>query len=179
MTGRNDMETRDVDRAAVFVRDSFVWDAHSGFESRPDARLEQLKKWKNSGVSYLSVNVGYDVRPWTNTINTLASFRRQIHLLREEYLLVETVNDIDRAIKDNKLGITFDIEGMESLDGNVDLVSFYYGLGVRQMLFAYNLNNRAGGGCHDEDVRLTQFGRDVVHEMNQVGMLVDLSLIHI
>ena len=158
-----------------FIGKAFVWDAHSGFESRPDARLEKLEKWQKAGVSYLSVNVGYDVRPWKNTIDTLASFRRQIDSLKDRYMLVQTVRDIDRAKEQHRLSITFDIEGMESLDGNVDMVSLYYDLGVRQMLFAYNLNNRAGGGCHDQDAGLTEFGRDVVRQMNNVGMVVDCS----
>jgi len=43
------------------------------------------------------------------------------------------------------------------------------------MLFAYNRNNLAGGGCHDEDMGLTAFGREVIGEMNRVGMVVDCS----
>ena len=43
------------------------------------------------------------------------------------------------------------------------------------MLFAYNLNNRMGGGCHDADTGLTDLGRAVIREMNRVGMLVDCS----
>ena len=152
-----------------------VWDSHSGFESRPNARLKQLEKWREAGVSYLSVNVGYDVRPWQNTVNTLASFRTQLNTMSDDYLLAKSVKDIDRARAEGKLAISFDIEGMESLNGNTDMVSLYYDLGVRQMLFAYNLNNRAGGGCHDKDVGLTEFGRDVIKHMNHVGMLVDCS----
>lgn len=55
------------------------------------------------------------------------------------------------------------------------MVSLYYQLGVRQMLVAYNRNNLAGGGCHDEDHGLTDFGRKVIREMNRVGMVLDCS----
>ena len=64
---------------------------------------------------------------------------------------------------------------MNALNGDVAMVGFYHRLGVRQMLFAYNRNNAAGGGCHDEDIGLTPFGRAVVAEMNRVGMTVDAS----
>jgi membrane dipeptidase len=43
------------------------------------------------------------------------------------------------------------------------------------MLTAYNINNLAGGGCHDKDTGLKEFGRRVIAEMNRVGMLVDCS----
>ena len=73
------------------------------------------------------------------------------------------------------MAVTFDLEGMNALDGSVDMVSLYYALGVRQMLVAYNRNNQAGGGCHDTDAGLTAFGRAVISEMNRVGMLIDCS----
>jgi membrane dipeptidase len=161
--------------AAQIYADAVVWDDHAGFESRPDADLAQLRDWQDAGVTYLSVNVGFDVRPWDNTVKTLAAFRRQIAGEPERFVLVERVADVRRAKADGKLAITFDIEGMESLDGEVDMVSTYYDLGVRHMLFAYNRNNRAGAGCQDEDVGLTDFGRAVVREMNRVGMVVDCS----
>ena len=71
---------------------------------------------------------------------------------------MRTTADIKRARKDGKLAIAFDLEGMNSLNGDVNMVSLYYDLGVRQMLFAYNLNNLAGGGCHDGNVGLTPSG---------------------
>src|SRR3982074_1552041 len=55
------------------------------------------------------------------------------------------------------------------------MVSLYYDLGVRWMLFAYNLNNALAGGCQDNDGGLTDFGRQVLREMERVGMVVCAS----
>jgi len=115
------------------------------------------------------------VRPWDNTIKTLASFHRQLAGMSDKYVIVKTVEDIASAKAAGKLAVTFDIEGMESLNDSLDMVSMYYDLGVKHMLFAYNLNNKAGGGCHDTDIGLSTFGRNVVEEMNRVGMVVDCS----
>ena len=161
--------------AAALHADALVWDDHSGFEPSPLADLDQLGRWRDSGVDYLSVNVGYDVMTWQDTIKTLADFRRRIGLRPDRYLLVETADDVLRAKERGLLGITFDLEGMDALHDDVAMVGFYHQLGVRQMLFAYNRDNSAGDGCHGADVGLTPFGRAVVTEMNRVGMVVDAS----
>src|SRR5262249_49384447 len=84
-------------------------------------------------------------------------------------------SDIPAARRAGKMAIGFDIEGMNALDGDAFMVSLYYRLGVRQMLFAYNRNNLAGGGCHDDDHGLTGFCRRGNAESNRTGMLVDCS----
>jgi len=161
--------------AAALHADALVWDDHSGFEPSPLADLDQLERWRASGVDYLSVNVGYDVMTWQETIRTLADFRRRLALRPDRCLLVETVDDVLAAKASGRLAITFDLEGMNALNDDLAMVAFYHRLGVRQMLFAYNLNNSAGRGCHGGDVGLTDFGRAVVAEMNRVGMVVDVS----
>ena len=166
------IETHD---SARLHADALVWDDHSGFEPSPLADLDQLERWRASGVDYLSVNVGYDLMTWQATIRTLADFRRRIGLRPDRYLLVATADDVMGARERGLLGITFDLEGMNALNDDLAMVGFYHGLGVRQMLFAYNRNNSVGGGCHDEDLGLTEFGRAVVAEMNRVGMVVDAS----
>jgi membrane dipeptidase len=163
------------ERAAKLYAKALVWDDHSGFEPHPKAELANLRRWKDAGVHYLSVDVGYDVIDWRTSLATLAAFRTWIQKHPEDYRLVKTVADIRKARRDGKLAIAFDLEGMNALDGDVNMVGAYHELGVRQMLFAYNLNNKAGGGCHDQDVGLTPFGREVIAEMNRVGMIVDCS----
>jgi membrane dipeptidase len=151
-----------------------IWDAHAGFELKSVDDLETLAVWKDSGVKFLSVNVGYDVNPWTDTVKALSLARAWIDKT-DGYRLVSNVQELDEAVASSEMAVAFDIEGMNALDQSVDMVRFYYDLGVRQMVFAYNINNAAGGGCHDADVGLTEFGRAVVAEMNAVGMLVDCS----
>jgi membrane dipeptidase len=155
--------------------DAIVWDTHACFPLKPDSDLTELKRYQNSGVNFVSLNIGMDMDSFENVIQVLARFRNYIAAHPEEYVLARTVKDILHAKESGQLAIAFDLEGSDPLLGNVNLVSFYYDLGVRQMLLAYNKDNRASGGCMEGNVGLTDFGRDVIREMNRVGMLVDVS----
>ena len=161
--------------AQRFFRAALIWDNHSGFGPSPKIDLEILEKWRRAGVNYLSVDVGYDALTWQQTVKNIGAFLTWLEKNPERFLLVRRAEDILKAKQQGKMAITFDIEGMNALDGESYMVSLYYRLGVRQMLVAYNRNNLAGGGCHDDDRGLTAFGRQVIAEMNRVGMLVDCS----
>ena len=163
------------EKARRLYAESLVWDDHSGFDPDPRVDLACLEQWKRAGINYLSVNVGYDVVEWRRSLRTVAAYRAWVQQHADGYLLVERAGDVERAKREGKLAVTFDLEGMNALDGDVNMVGAYYALGVRQMLFAYNRNNLAGGGCHDVDVGLSDFGRAVIREMNRVGMVVDCS----
>ncbi|MEM7426831.1 MAG: membrane dipeptidase [Pseudomonadota bacterium] len=153
-----------------------IWDDHCGFEMNPDLPLaEMIRPWRDAGVDYLSLNVYYDPQPSTAAIENIAALRRRLEAEVPYCRLVSTTADIDRARAEGKMAITFDIEGMNALNGRIDLIGTYYDLGVRHMLFAYNKNNLAGSGCHDQDTGLTTFGREVIAEMNRVGMVVDCT----
>ena len=157
------------------LAESLVWDAHAGVFPSPEVDLSLLDEWRDANVDYLSINVGFDVMNWQDTLATLAAYRRFVLAQDDRYVLAGTVEDIDSARAAGKLAVSFDIEGMNALNGDLNMVALYHALGVRQMLFAYNLNNAAAGGCHDDDTGLTEFGAQVVREMNRVGMLVDCS----
>ncbi|MGC4250230.1 MAG: membrane dipeptidase [Sphingobium sp.] len=161
--------------AQTLIDSSLVWDTHAGFMPDPAADLDNLSIWSDAGVDYLSINVGFDLMPWQDSVRTLANFRHRILAQPERYRLVGTAAEVHAAAADGRLAVTFDLEGMVALDERIEMVEFYYHLGVRQMHFAYNRNSPAGGGCHDEDCGLTAFGRNVVDEMNRLGMFVDVS----
>jgi len=151
-----------------------MWDNHGGFGYQGPQDIDMLDLWRAAGVNYLSVNVGYDAVPWQTTVRAIADYTRRIEM-RTDMVLCQTLAQVKKAWSAGKMALTYDIEGMGALNGDLSMVEFYYRQGVRQMLIAYNLNNDAGGGCHDEDQGLTEFGRAVIGEMNRVGMVVDCA----
>ncbi len=155
--------------------DAFVWDAHAGVFPDPGVDLAILEDWRRDGVNYISMNVGFDVLDHQQTMSVLAHYRRYVLQNSDKYVLASTLDDIREAEQSGRLAVSFDIEGMNALNGDVDMVDVYHALGVRQMLFAYNLGNLAAGGCHDENTGLTDFGKAVVRRMNDLGVLVDCS----
>jgi len=154
---------------------SLIWDTHACFPLNPNSDLTELKRYKDSGVNFVSLNIGMDMDAFENVIQVTARFRNYIASHSDEYVLALTVKDIQDAKATNRLAIAFDLEGSDPLLGNLNMVSFYYDLGVRQMLLAYNKDNRVSGGCMEGHIGLTDFGKDVIHEMNRVGMVVDVS----
>ena len=154
---------------------SLIWEQHTCLPLRPDASIEPLKRYRDAGATFVSVNVGMDSTPLELVIRVLAGYASQI-AADDELLQVHTIDDVDEAAATGRLGVAFDLEGTEPLGGQVSLLETLAGLGVRTMLIAYNLRNRAGGGCHDDpSIGLTHFGRDLVAEMNRVGVIVDAS----
>ncbi|NOU89332.1 membrane dipeptidase [Paenibacillus sp. LMG 31460] len=162
-------------QAKNLLRDALVWDAHAGFGPTVEVDLNELSHWTNANVDFLSINVGFDVIPWEETIRNLAAFRHWLEQRPDRFVLVEHTGDILRAKSEGKLAIAFDLEGACPLGGQLSMLSLYHRLGVRQMHFVYNLNNEAAGGCHDNDQGLTEFGRSLLKEANRLGILVDLS----
>ncbi|TIO82015.1 MAG: peptidase M19, partial [Mesorhizobium sp.] len=123
-------------RARSILDSEVVWDAHSGFMPDPAADLNNLRIWRDAGVDYLSIDVGFDLLPWEMTVTNLSCFRHWILARPAHYVLVSSADEILAAKAQGKLAVTFDIEGMNALDGRIEMVEFYHGLGVRQMLFA-------------------------------------------
>jgi membrane dipeptidase len=100
----------------------------------------------------------------------------------ETFRLALTANDIEAAHKQGKIAALIGIEGGHAIEDSLRLLRDYYALGVRYMTLTHsNTNNwadssgdidKAGVKHHDG---LTTFGKDVVREMNRLGMIVDIS----
>lgn len=158
--------------------DMLVWDNHSCMPLRPEdlsffARLSELR---TAGVNAVTLNIGMDITTKKNHFDMLDSFQSWVSDHSDSYTTVTSAADIERARGDNKLAVAFDIEGMALFDdGDLSSIESLRRRGVLWMLVAYNRNNRAGGGCLDEDSGLTDHGRAILQEMRRVGMMVCCS----
>jgi len=99
-----------------------------------------------------------------------------------DFVYATTAADIERAHKEHKIAALMGIEGGHAIEDSLRLLRDYYALGIRYMtLTHFNTNNWADaqGDITDTKVThhggLTPFGVDVIHEMNRLGMMVDIS----
>jgi membrane dipeptidase len=159
------------------LRSMLVWDNHVCMPLRPhDAGfLPQLQRHRAAGADVVMINVGYGDDGIEAHLRMLAQMRDWIAANPGDYRLIEAIADIALARASGQLAIGFDIEGANAIGDQLSLLRLYRDLGVRWMLLAYNRNNRAGGGCQDDDAGLTDFGRRMLHEMARVGIIACCS----
>jgi membrane dipeptidase len=152
-----------------------VWDAHACLPLHPAADFAALDAFKVHGVDYVSVNVGMDMNPIGQVMATVAGFRASIAAAPHKYRLCRTTPEIERAKAEGVLAIGFDLEGALPLLDRPEMIALYRELGVNQIHFAYNRNNRVADGCHDVERGLTPLGRRMLRAVNEAGMLMDCS----
>lgn len=154
-----------------------VWDNHACLPLRPHdlSFLPALERHRAAGTHVVMINVGYGDDGIEQHVRMLATFRAWITAHGDRYRLIESVDDIALARAAGQLAIGFDIEGANAVADQLSLVGVYRDLGVRWMLLAYNRNNRAGGGCQDDDGGLTPFGRALLEELAARGVVACAS----
>jgi len=102
---------------------------------------------------------------------------RQVIARYPELAWALTAADMEKAIKAGRIGSALGLEGGHAIQNSLGALRAYYALGVRYMTLTHNVtldwaDCAAGPATHGG---LTRFGEEVVHEMNRLGMLVDLS----
>lgn len=110
-----------------------------------------------------------------DTVNNILGVNKLIGENSELVMPVRTTADI-RAAKDaGKTGIILGFQNAHAFEDQLGYVSLFKQLGVGVAQLCYNTQNLVGTGCYERDGGLSGFGREVVAEMNRVGILCDLS----
>jgi len=139
----------------------------------------------NLGAEFFSIWV----EPETNqghfaqhTFDLIDSVYEQAARHPHDMVMAFSTADIEHAHRDHKLGALMGIEGGHSIEADMHLLRDYYRLGVRYMTLSWSNTNDwadSSGDINDPKVEhhngLTDFGKQVVLEMNRLGMMVDIS----
>src|SRR5579883_2105590 len=96
---------------------------------------------------------------------------------KDQVELATTAADIERIVKAGKISIFLTIEGGHQIDDDLAVLRMYYRMGIRAMTLSHFQNNNWADSSTDKPKHngLTPFGKDVVREMNRLGMIVDVS----
>ena len=94
-----------------------------------------------------------------------------------DLMMAYSTADIRRAKKQNKIAALMGIEGGHAIEDSLMALRDFYRLGIRYMTLTHNNTNNWADACCDTAKHngLSDFGKDVVREMNRIGMLIDIS----
>jgi membrane dipeptidase len=155
----------------------------SGSDQRPDhplmtdmARLHQGRV----GGQFWSVYIPSEVTGEAairETLEQIDTVKRLIKAYHNDLALARTADDIVRIHKSGKIASLIGVEGGHQMGGSMAALRSYYDLGARYMTLTHFKDNEFADSATDDPKYggLNDFGRAVVHEMNRLGMLVDLS----
>jgi len=109
-------------------------------------------------------------------IQMLDAFTMEVERNPDQIAVATSHREITKTVKDGKIAAVITVEGGEPLEGSIEALRTIYRLGVRSLTLTHFPRNELGDGSGaDSGSHLTEFGREVVQEMNRLGMLVDIS----
>jgi membrane dipeptidase len=150
-----------------------------------ELNLDSARKG-NLGAEFFSIWVDpttYKGQYARRTLELIDSVKQQVARHPKQLEFVATPGGIEEAHRNHRLAVLMGIEGGHSIEDSIPLLRQYYALGVRYMTLTWaNSNDWAdsSGDIDDKSIPhttegLSEFGKDVVYEMNRLGMMVDVS----
>jgi len=129
----------------------------------------------NCLIFAMYVNPQYNAR-LLRLVQMLDTFKTHLDENSEKIALTTNYSEIKETIKDGKIAALISVEGGEPLEGRIEPLRTIYRLGVRSLTLTHFPRNELGDGSGaDSGSHLTVFGKEVVEEMNKLGMIVDIS----
>ncbi len=92
------------------------------------------------------------------------------------FALATTASQTRNAVKEGKIALLLHFQGTEPIEDDLNLIDLYFACGVRIMQITYNARCRVGDGCTEtHDGGLSDFGRQAIERMQQLGIVIDLA----
>jgi membrane dipeptidase len=138
--------------------------------------MDTLRRFRQAGFTFVSASTQDFPATFDGVRHSVQRFRAAAMAEADWLSFGSSLAEIDHGRKAGKLVVGLNVQDTLQLGTDLSLVGALYDLGVRHMLLAYNTRNLVADGCAEvADAGLSNFGREVVREMNRVGMIVDCS----
>lgn len=134
-----------------------------------------FRQMQEGGVTAVHVTIAYH-ETFRETVANVETWNRWFERFPELIFHGRTGDDVRRAKTEGRTAIFFGFQNPSPIEDDIGLVEIWYGLGARFMQLTYNNQSLLATGCYEaDDQGVTRMGRQVIREMNRVGLVVDMS----
>lgn len=134
-----------------------------------------FRQLRAGGVDAVHVTICYH-ETFRETVANIAAWNRWFERCPDLIRPARTADDVRTAKEEGRTAILFGLQNCSPIEDDIGLVEILHQLGVRFMQLSYNNQSLLATGCYEaEDPGITRMGRQVIREMNRVGLVVDMS----
>lgn len=134
-----------------------------------------FRQMRDGGVDAVHVTISYH-EMFRETVSNVEHWNSLFEKHSDLIFHGRTADDIRIARESNRTAIFFGFQNCAPIEDDIGLVEICHTLGARFMQLSYNNQSLLATGCYEaEDPGITRMGRQVIKEMNRVGLVVDMS----
>ncbi|MCA0270673.1 MAG: dipeptidase [Proteobacteria bacterium] len=134
-----------------------------------------FRQMRAGGVDAVHVTIAYHEN-FRETVLNIERWNRRFERFPDLIFQGRSADDVALARKTGRTAIFFGSQNPSCIEDDIGLVEVLHTLGLRFMQLTYNNQSLLASGCYEaEDTGLTRMGREVVAEMNRVGLVIDMS----
>ncbi len=134
-----------------------------------------FRQMREGGVHAVHATIAYHEN-FRETVLNIEAWNRHFEQFPELIFHGRTGDDVRRAAQEGRTAIFFGFQNPSPIEDDIGLVEICHTLGARFMQLTYNNQSLLATGCYEQDdTGITRFGRQVIAEMNRVGMVIDMS----
>ena len=134
-----------------------------------------FKQWRASNLTAVHVTISYHEQ-FRETVSNFEQWNSWFEKSPSLIMPAFYAEDVETANKQNKTAVIFGFQNPSPIEDDIGLVEILHRLGGRFMQLSYNNQSLLATGCYEEnDPGITRMGKEVIKEMNRVGMVVDMS----
>ncbi len=134
-----------------------------------------FRQLREGGVDAIHVTIAYHEN-FRETVLNFEKWNRWFEQYPDLIMKGQWASDIDVARETGRTAVFFGFQNPSPIEDDIGLVEIVHTLGARFMQLTYNNQSLLATGCYeDEDMGVTRMGKQVIKEMNRVGLVVDMS----